>query len=26
LNTVLSGGTVDHSVIPDSKGCLVALF
>ncbi len=26
LNTILSGGTVDHSVIPDSKGCLVALF
>ena len=26
LNTVLSGGIVDHSVIPDSKGCLVALF
>lgn len=26
LNTVLSGGTVDHSVIPDSKGCLVGIF
>jgi hypothetical protein len=26
LNTLLLGGTVDHSVIPDSKGCLVALF
>jgi peroxiredoxin len=26
LNTVLSGGTVDHNMIPDSKGCLVALF
>jgi hypothetical protein len=26
LNTILSGGTVDHEVIPDSKGCLVALF
>lgn len=26
LNTVLSGGTVDHADIPESKGCLVALF
>ena len=26
LNIILSGGTVDHSLIPDSKGCLVALF
>jgi hypothetical protein len=26
LNIILSGGTVDHEVIPDSKGCLVALF
>lgn len=26
LNTVLSGGTVDHANIPESKGCLVALF
>jgi peroxiredoxin len=26
LNTVLSGGTIDHNNIPDSKGCLVALF
>ncbi len=26
LNIILSGGTVEHSLIPDSKGCLVALF
>lgn len=26
LNTVLSDGTVDHADIPESKGCLVALF
>jgi hypothetical protein len=26
LNIILSGGTVDHSLIPDSKGCLVAIF
>lgn len=26
LNIILSGGIVDHSLIPDSKGCLVALF
>jgi hypothetical protein len=26
LNTVLSGGVVDHDDIPESKGCLVALF
>jgi peroxiredoxin len=26
LNTVLSGGVVDHTNIPESKGCLVALF
>ena len=26
LNIVLSGGTVEHSLIPDSKGCLVAIF
>jgi hypothetical protein len=26
LNIIISGGTVDHSLIPDSKGCLVAIF
>ena len=26
LNTVLSGNVVDHDNIPESKGCLVALF
>ena len=26
LNTVLAGGVVDHDNIPESKGCLVALF
>ena len=26
LNTVLAGGTVDMSSVPDSKGCLVAIF
>jgi len=26
LNTVLSGGVVNHDDIPESKGCLVALF
>lgn len=26
LNTVLAGGTVDMANIPDSKGCLVAIF
>ena len=26
LNTVLAGGTVDMSEVPDSKGCLVAIF
>jgi peroxiredoxin len=26
LNTVLAGGVVDHNNIPESKGCLVALF
>lgn len=26
LNTVLAGGTVDIEDIPDSKGCLVAIF
>ena len=26
LNTVLSGGVVDHDDIPESKGCLVAIF
>jgi len=26
LDTVLAGGTVDMSNIPDSKGCLVAIF
>lgn len=26
LNTVLAGGTVDMQDIPDSKGCLVAIF
>lgn len=26
LNTVLAGGTVDMDDIPDSKGCLVAIF
>lgn len=26
LNTVLSGGVVDHTNIPESKGCLVAIF
>ena len=26
LNTILAGGTVDHSDVPDSKGCLVAIF
>jgi hypothetical protein len=26
LNIILSGGTVEHSLIPDSKGCLIALF
>jgi peroxiredoxin len=26
LNTVLAGGTVDMDNIPDSKGCLVAIF
>lgn len=26
LNTILAGGTVDHSEVPDSKGCLVAIF
>lgn len=26
LNTVLAGGTVDLSDVPDSKGCLVAIF
>lgn len=26
LDTVLAGGTVDMSDIPDSKGCLVAIF
>jgi len=26
LNTILSGGVVDHTNIPESKGCLVAIF
>lgn len=26
LNTVLAGGTVDMEEVPDSKGCLVAIF
>ncbi|MCB1671646.1 MAG: redoxin domain-containing protein [Gammaproteobacteria bacterium] len=26
LNTVLAGGTVDMQDIPDSKGCLIAIF
>jgi len=26
INTIIAGGVVDHSDIPDSKGCLVALF
>jgi peroxiredoxin len=26
LNTVLAGGTVDMDEVPDSKGCLVAIF
>lgn len=26
LNTILSGGVVDHELIPESKGCLVAIF
>lgn len=26
LNTILSGGVVDHNAMPDSKGCLVAIF
>lgn len=26
LNTVLAGGVVDHNNIPESKGCLVAIF
>jgi peroxiredoxin len=26
INTILAGGTVNHNDIPDSKGCLVALF
>jgi peroxiredoxin len=26
LNTVLAGGTVDMDDVPDSKGCLVAIF
>ncbi len=26
LNTVLTGGVVDHDNIPESKGCLVAIF
>lgn len=26
LNTVLAGGVVDHDNIPESKGCLVAIF
>jgi peroxiredoxin len=26
LNTVLAGGTVDMDDIPDSKGCLIAIF
>ena len=26
LNTVLAGGTVDMDNVPDSKGCLVAIF
>ena len=26
LNTILAGGTVDMDGIPDSKGCLVAIF
>jgi len=26
INTILAGGTVDHNNIPDSKGCLVAIF
>ena len=26
LNTVLAGGTVDIQNVPDSKGCLVAIF
>jgi hypothetical protein len=26
LDTVLAGGTVDMQEIPDSKGCLVAIF
>jgi hypothetical protein len=26
LNTVLAGGVVDMDDIPDSKGCLVAIF
>ena len=26
LNTVLSGGVVNHDDIPESKGCLVAIF
>jgi peroxiredoxin len=26
LNTVIAGGTVDMDEVPDSKGCLVAIF
>ncbi len=26
LDTLLAGNVVDHSNIPDSKGCLVAIF
>ena len=26
LNTVLAGGTIDMQEVPDSKGCLVAIF
>jgi hypothetical protein len=26
LNTVLAGGTVNMDDIPDSKGCLIAIF
>ena len=26
LNTVLAGGTIDMEEVPDSKGCLVAIF
>jgi peroxiredoxin len=26
INTIFAGGTVNHNDIPDSKGCLVAIF